>query len=527
MRTLKKILIGLIILIALVVVAAAITLPLLLDVNRYRPEVAAHIREETGKPAEIGRLALSVFPALAIRVDDFRLGNPAGFPQGDFLKVRRVDVELDALALWDRRIVIRSLAFDAPVIRLLSDVRGRWNFESESHAGARNTPPRRDKPLFSLGVIARVSIDGAKLEAANLLASGRPGPTFFEARGVSIQLTQVDLNAFTASASLAGRPAPWLAIIRELTPTVHAASRSTPVAAGSLKAESLSFGALQATGVKTRLRLFPKQVYFDDLSFDLYGGRAKGALAVDLAPTNPRYSTHAQLSDVDVARLLAAFPDARGKMSGKMEGGIKLTGEVAHSPDPLAGLQGTGQVKIANGQLPSLQLNKNLALLARLSNLGPASGDPSSFSSISTDLNIANSKITSNKVIVIGNGVDVDGSGSLALAGAGSLDYQGVAKLAAGQSAVSNLLQGLTGATSENGKLSFPFSIAGTLENPRFLLKSIGRSGQLGALQDLVGAKTGQPLAAQPAQAQQPSDLVQGIAGLFKKKKPAAPPQPK
>jgi hypothetical protein len=231
-----------------------------------------------------------------------------------------------------------------------------------------------------------------------------------------------------------------------------------------------------------------------------------------------------------MARLLAAFPEARGKMTGKMDGNIKLSGEVAHSPDPLAGMQGTGQVNVRNGQLPSLQLNKNLMLLARLGNLGPAAGDPSSFSSISADLNIANDRITSNKLSLIGNGVNVDGSGSVALAGAGSLDYQGVAKLVAGQSAVSNLLQGLTGATSENGKLSLPFNIVGTLGNPKFLLKSMGRGGRLGALDNLAGAKSGQQIGAPPGQnLQHPADVVQGLAELFKKKKPAqpSPPQPK
>ena len=296
-----------------------------------------------------------------------------------------------------------------------------------------------------------------------------------------------------------------------------------------MKADSLRFSTLQATSVKTKLRLFPKQVYFDDLNFNLASGRANGSLMFNFAGQNPRYSTNTRISGVDVAKLLEAFPDARGKMTGTMDGNMKLAGEVSHSPDPLAGMRGVGQLNIKNGQLPSLQLNKNLSTLARLSNLGAASGDPSSFSSMAADLNIAEGKITSNKVTIVGNGVDVDGTGTLTLAGAGSLAYDGVAKIAAAQNPLTGLLVGLSGATFADGKLSFPFGIGGSLQSPQFKLKSLGSKGQLSGLQGLLGPK-GQPGTAQEGETQEqsPQDLVQGLAGMFKKKPTTQQPtQPK
>jgi hypothetical protein len=204
-----------------------------------------------------------------------------------------------------------------------------------------------------------------------------------------------------------------------------------------------------------------------------------------------------------MAKLLEAFPDLKGKMTGKMEGSARISGEAVRTRGPLAGVQGTGQVTIRNGALPSLQLNKNLLLLARLSKLGPASGDPSSFSSLSADFNIADQKISSNKIALVGNGVDVTGSGTVGVVGAGSLDYQGVASLAAQKNALTDLLTGITGGKQEGGKLTFPFALTGTLDNPRFNLRSAGGQAE--------GTQAGQP--------QQPAGLVQGITGLLKKKK--------
>jgi hypothetical protein len=170
---------------------------------------------------------------------------------------------------------------------------------------------------------------------------------------------------------------------------------------------------------------------------------------------------------------------------------------------------------IRKGTLPSLQLNKNLLELARVAKMGPASGDPGSFSSIAMDFTIANNRINTTKATIVGNGVDVDGSGSLALAGEGSLDYQGVAKVAASQNALTSLLGSMAGATVAEGKMAFPFNLAGTFQNPKFTLKSGGAGG------NPPGANTGAPAGQNGAAGQQPhpANAVQGITGLLKKKK--------
>jgi hypothetical protein len=252
------------------------------------------------------------------------------------------------------------------------------------------------------------------------------------------------------------------------------------------------------------MRLYPKQVFFDDLDMKCYSGDVTGNLSLNFGGANLRYAVDARLKGVIVAQFLDAFPQTRGKMTGTLAGTAKLKGEVTNSPDPLAGIRGAGQMSVRNGEMPSLQLNRNLRLLAQMATLGPANGDPSSFSSISADFNIADEKLSSAKIALAGNGVDVDGSGYMSMAGEGSLNYQGVAKVAAGSSPLTNVLMGLSGATMADGKLTFPFTLGGTLANPKFTLKGGGAPGQLG---------TGQGIQPQPA------DLVRGIAGMLRKKK--------
>jgi uncharacterized protein involved in outer membrane biogenesis len=527
MSTRKKVILGILIWLLLILVALVVIVPLLFDVNRYRAQAELLIEKQTGKPAEIGHLALTFFPSLSIRVDDFALKNPSGFPQGYFVKAQRIYAVIDAGGLWDRQVVIKSLDLDTPAINLLSDLKGNWNFQSEPSPAKADPDPPGQKPLFTLAAISNVKITKGKLSVANLLPSGGSGPVFIEAEGVSSQLRQVDLNAFTESASVRSTAVPadhaavssrmlenpsslsfrgaegdeesrmsivsrarflpfaplWVGMTTVtkvfqhpaksgwLTSVAYAADPSGKlVAEGMLNMDSLRVMNLVVTNVKSKLRLFPKQVFLDSLDYRCYDGHAAGNLSYSSAGQNPHYNTDTKLDGVNMAKLLDAFPDARGKMTGTLDGTVKLDGEVSQSPDPLAGIRGSGQMNIRNGKLPGLQLDQNLLELAQLAKMGPASGDPGSFSSIAIDFTIANNRINTTKATIVGNGVEVDGSGRLALAGEGRLDYQGVVKVAASQNALTTILGGLSGATVANGKMAFPFNLTGTLQNPKFKL---------------------------------------------------------
>jgi uncharacterized protein involved in outer membrane biogenesis len=496
-------------------VAFVVIVPLLFDVDRYRPQVTSLIQEQSGMRAEIGHLALTVFPSLSIRVEDFALRNPWGFPQGYFVKAQKIYAVVDAWELWHHQVVIKSLDLDVPIISLLSDGKGNWNFQSKPSSAEAVPDPPGQKPLFTLGAISNVKITKGQLSVASLLPSGQPGPVFIEAGGVSSQLRQVDLNAFRGSASVhpgaaaveaaAPSSAPSLPNMRQdtrggwFTSVAYAAGESGKlVAEGTLEMDSLHVMNVVMTNVKSKLRLFPEQVFFDGMAFNCYDGHAVVDLYLSFAGQNPHYYTDAKLGGVAVAKLLDAFPAARGKLTGTLEGNVKLDGEVSRSPDPLAGICGSGQMTIRNGKLPGLQLNKNLLDLARLAKMGPASGDPGSFSSIAMDFTIAKNRINTTRATIVGNGVDVDGSGSLALAGQGSLDYQGVVKVAASQNALTSLLGGITGATLADGKMAFHFTLDGTLQNARFTLKS-GDAGS--PLDAITGALTGRKAAkGQPQQ---------------------------
>src|SRR5207237_300348 len=141
-----------------------------------------------------------------------------------------------------------------------------WNFENSPAPRAQTKDPAGGPASFTLGAISRINVEKLDVSAANLLESGRPGPFYFQGRDVSAELEDMDLARF------AGSPAAALdhEDLRE-EPGLAFAAPPGPASAGqgTLNAASLLFGNLEATSVETKVRLIPKQVYLDSLSFNL------------------------------------------------------------------------------------------------------------------------------------------------------------------------------------------------------------------------------------------------------------------
>jgi len=380
-------------------------------------------------------LSLTFFP-LSIRIDDFGVKNPPIFPRGYIVQVARIDAELSVAALLLRQVVIKSLVLQDPVLNMTSDPDGPWNFENPHAQASQNS--------FPLGVISRVQIRRGQLIASNLLPSDAAGPVFFQAHEIFCDLEQVNLMGI-----------------------INPSSSSTD-GQGTVNVGLLRFGSVEARNLQSQLTLEARHVLFTGVKAEVYGGNAAGDLTFDLLGKNVNFKTSARLNGVNLAQLLAAFPNGGGKMTGKMEGDVKLAGEIMHSLRPLAGIHGAGHVTVRNGQMPSLKLNANLMKLAHFNDLGPARNDPSAFNVITTDLELDNQRLSSRVIDIDGYGVDVDGSGSVSLSGSDELNYRGLAEITTKESFLTNTVARLSGATLKNGNLQFPFRISGTIANPVF-----------------------------------------------------------
>lgn len=138
----KRLLIILAVLVLLVVLVGAGAL-LMVDANRFRPQIQASLSDALGRPVTLGKLHVSVLSG-SLDADDIRIGDDPAFGKQPFVSARSLDV---GVRLWPlivhRQLHVTSLTLESPSVRLVQDRRGRWNFSSFA-AGDASAKPASD-----------------------------------------------------------------------------------------------------------------------------------------------------------------------------------------------------------------------------------------------------------------------------------------------------------------------------------------------------------------------------------------------
>ncbi len=112
------------------VVAALLIIPRVVDVQKYKPVIVEKISEATGRPVTLGGpLHLSLFPWVGVSFSDFHLGNPAGYAHKDFVTIGSFEAHLKLLPLLSKRVEIDRFVLNGPEIDLERQKDGRTNWQ--------------------------------------------------------------------------------------------------------------------------------------------------------------------------------------------------------------------------------------------------------------------------------------------------------------------------------------------------------------------------------------------------------------
>ncbi|MBI2682036.1 MAG: AsmA family protein [Acidobacteriales bacterium] len=129
----KKLGIALGVVLALLLIAA-LALPYLLDVNRYRDRIQAELQTRTGRAVSLGRMDLKIFP-LAFRAENALIAEDPSFPGGrPFLQVPELLVSAQLWPLLQGEVQVNTVELRRPKIELIKNLQGQWNFASLGHA---------------------------------------------------------------------------------------------------------------------------------------------------------------------------------------------------------------------------------------------------------------------------------------------------------------------------------------------------------------------------------------------------------
>ncbi|MDP3161133.1 MAG: AsmA family protein [Reyranella sp.] len=160
--TRKKVLVGgggIVGLLIVVLLAA----PLFIDVNSYKPMIAAEVKKATGRDLVLdGPISLSLLPVPSVSISGVKFFNVPGSKNANMVEVKSVTVKPSLLALLMGGIEVSEVTLVEPKIVLEVNAEGKPNWEfapSVAEAKPAAAKPSSAKPL-SLG---RLTIDNGTL----------------------------------------------------------------------------------------------------------------------------------------------------------------------------------------------------------------------------------------------------------------------------------------------------------------------------------------------------------------------------
>ena len=131
-----KWLVGVVGVIVVLFVAAAIVLPLIIDPNDYKQELIAQVKERTGRDLRIdGDIELSVFPWIGVKLGKIALSNAAGFDNPVFASTDKVSIRVKLLPLFSKRLEMDTVTVHGLTLNLARDRNGRSNWDDLAKAG--------------------------------------------------------------------------------------------------------------------------------------------------------------------------------------------------------------------------------------------------------------------------------------------------------------------------------------------------------------------------------------------------------
>lgn len=110
---------------AMLLLAAALIVPRVFNPNDYRDDLAALVKQKTGRELTLGgNLSVSVFPWLGVRAYDVSFSQPVGLGKGNMLQVGEVDLKVKVLPLFKKQVEVATVVLKQPTIHIITSKEG-------------------------------------------------------------------------------------------------------------------------------------------------------------------------------------------------------------------------------------------------------------------------------------------------------------------------------------------------------------------------------------------------------------------
>lgn len=164
------------------VLCAAIigTLPFIIDPNDFKPEIAAAVKDKTGRELVLdGELRLSVFPWFGVQTGKASLSNAPDFPAATpFVAMEQSEIRLRLLPLLSKKVDIDRISLKGLIVNLVRNPQGigNWHDLTEKNAVTAQSPATTEPQQTQQATpsptveISGISIENARIDWDDLQA---------------------------------------------------------------------------------------------------------------------------------------------------------------------------------------------------------------------------------------------------------------------------------------------------------------------------------------------------------------------
>ncbi len=158
----------------LLIVAAIVIIPMVVDVNDYKDQIAGKVQEQTGRELIFdGDIHLSVFPWLGVEMGPIRMMSPQYLGGGEFMSLKNAVVKVEVWPMLKKRIIVDTVILDGLTVNLMKDEHGKENWQFETPGAEPGPTPGKPAPTQApaegepLG-LDELRVGGVKITDANI-----------------------------------------------------------------------------------------------------------------------------------------------------------------------------------------------------------------------------------------------------------------------------------------------------------------------------------------------------------------------
>lgn len=362
MNKLIKWLLGLVGALVLLVVAAVIILPMVIDPNDYKAEIVEAVKEQTGRELVIAEpLELSVFPWLGINAGGVSLSNAPGFGEQPFASLGELNLKVKLLPLLTGTVKVDTVVLRDLSLNLARNAQGVSNWDDL--AGAAPAEEKEKPEAEAGGGKVAVDIEGIELRNARLVWDDRQAKARYELKDLNLVAGALSAGS-TAPIRMnfvldTGKQGPQLSMALEGKLSVREDSLGYTMPDLSVELNGAGGGLpapLKLTlDAKLALDLAAGSLALSDIQAKLDDSTLTGKVNVG-SFAGPAVQLALQLDQLDLDRYL---PPA-----AEEQGAAKPAAKQAAGDDPLAGLRTldldgqvrVGKLKVKNLHIQDIQL---------------------------------------------------------------------------------------------------------------------------------------------------------------------------